>query len=93
MKIQWESRYSKTDDPDNSGRWARVGWLSHKSNDPFKAINIAWIQKYKSANDVDYVYTSHLYIGQGNINKAKSLEEAKKWAEDKLEEMVNDYFI
>ena len=82
--IRWTDRYSGTDKPDDLGRWARVGYLSHKSNDAMKQIQIAWINKLKGK------YITYVYIGSGQFsNNFDNINEAKEYCQ----QAVNDFWI
>jgi hypothetical protein len=84
-KIQWDKRYSKTDYPDDLGRWARVGYLN--SNLDSIRIEIAWIKKHLDC------YISYVNIGIGVYfkNNIKTLEEAKMFCEISLNDFKNKY--
>jgi len=86
VKIKWTERYSGTDKPDNLGRWARVGYLDHKTNDPFKMCQIAWINKL---NDKFFAY---VYIGSGQFkNDFTNIEQAKEYCEKQVANFYEDY--
>lgn len=81
-KIVWDNRYSGTDDSDDLGRWARVGYLDHKSLDPFKREQIAWINK------INGKYTAYVYLGSGKFSNAFDTEEQAK---NYCEQVINDF--
>lgn len=84
-KINWEKRYSLTDETDIQGRWARVGWLKNKSNS--KSLQIAWIKKFFNS------FKAFVYIGSevSYTENFKTLEEAKMFCEISLNRFKNEY--
>lgn len=85
-KIIWISRYSSTDKPDNLGRWARVGYLQHRSKDPFKNCQIAWINKLNNK------YSAYIYLGSGKFKNEFNTEElAKEYCEKTINEFAKEY--
>lgn len=85
-KVQWDKRYSRTDYPDDLGRWARVGYLKHSSNKITKRIEIAWIKKFGEK------YNAYVNIGIGKYSgNFLTLEEAKMFCEISLYEFKNEY--
>lgn len=86
LKIRWEPRYSDTDKPDRLNRWARVGHLEHKSKDPFKSCQIAWICR------TDNTYHAYVYLGRGEFKKGfMSLKQAKSYCEKIVTNFYEEY--
>lgn len=86
MNIIWINRYSQTDEPDEQGRWARVGHLQHRSKDPMKILEIAWIKK------IGERHMAYVDIGRGLFNNnLSSLEEAKKYCAEAIQEFHENY--
>lgn len=86
MKLKWTDRYSGSDKPDEINRWGRVGYLEHISKDKFKMCQIAWIKKQGK------IFMAYIYIGSGRFDKDfKTLEEAKKYCEEIINNFVNEY--
>ncbi len=82
--IRWTDRYSGSDKPDDLGRWARVGYLDHKSKDIMKQCQIAWINKLNGK------YVTYVYIGSGQFrNDFDKLKQAK----DYCQQVVNDFWV
>lgn len=85
-KVIWTKRYSGTNEPDDLGRWARPGYLEHKSKDPFKREQIAWINKLNGK------YTAYVYLGSGKFeNQFSTEEQAKEYCEQVINDFYNDY--
>jgi hypothetical protein len=85
-KIIWTNRYSQTDEMDDLGRWARVGYLEHKSNNLLKRVEIAWIKKHED------IFLCYVYLGSGKFNKEiNNIEDAKQYCEDAINDFYNDY--
>lgn len=84
--IIWVNRYSQTEENDDLGRWARIGYLEHKSKDVFKRVEIAWIKKHEDK------FLVYVYLGSGKFNKElKDLKDAKQYCEDVINDFYNDY--
>lgn len=82
--IIWTDRYSESDLSDKFGRWARVGYLKHKSNDVMKQIQIAWISKIENR------FISRIHIGSNGIsNSFDELDEAKNYCQ----KILNDFSL
>ncbi len=88
IKIIWTDRYSRTDEPDNHNRWARVGYLTHK-DEPLKNMEIAWINKVELKNKTGFF--ANLYIGNNKYSAFDKLEEAKEYCEKELNEFYSNY--
>lgn len=87
IKIKWDNRYSDSDEPDKMGRWARIGYIEHKTKDPTKRIKMSWISK------VNYVYIAYLYLGEGGFKmNFSNLEDAKQYCENTINEFRSEYF-
>jgi len=84
--IIWTTRYSDTDEPDKQGRWARVGYLEHKSRDQFKACQIAWINK------IGDQFSTYVYVGKGEFkNSFTDLDEAKEYCKETIIQFYKNY--
>ncbi len=83
--IEYFNRYSDTDLPDDTGRWARIA--------VYKDIRIAWISKVKVNNKDIFSVTCHFPTMQNDTaNKhkiCKTLDEAKKFISDEWEWFLN----
>ena len=87
-KIIWTERYSGNDKPDDLGRWARVGYLEHKSKDFVKRTEIAWIKKVKEK------YCAYVYLGSGKFSNIHNKEEqAKKYCEQVINDFKENYMF
>lgn len=81
--IEYKSRYSKTDEYDKHGRWARIAY--------FRGIKIAWINKIYIENkniDIFSISCDFPTMGNDTANEHKtlySLEESKEWIEERWE--------
>ena len=78
-EIQYDLRYSKTDEPDSQGRWARVAY--------YKGIEIAWINRTKLLNGWDRF--DIIFFHGLHLESRFSLEEAKDFVEVKLENFLD----
>ena len=71
--IEYQNRYSQTDEPDKQGRWARTA--------TYKNIRIAWISKHLIKGKYTFCVTCHFPTMQDDAaNESKvffSLEDAK----------------
>lgn len=84
--IEYNTRYSTTDEYDKLGRWARLV--------VFRDIRIGWINKHltKEGKDIFFV---NCYFPTRNTDTAtehekfETLEESKKWIEEKWEGFRN----
>ena len=74
-KIEYQDRYSQTDEPDKQGRWARTA--------TYKNIRIAWISKHLIKGKYTFCVTCHFPTMQNDTaNESKvffSLEDAKEF--------------
>lgn len=85
-KIVWTNRYSGSDLPDDLGRWARVGYLDHKSKEWMKRTEIAWIKKVKDK------LCAYVYLGSGKFSNVFDTEEqAKNYCEQVINNFKDDY--
>lgn len=85
-KVIWTKRYSETNENDDLGRWARIGYLEHKSKDALKRQQIAWINK------INGKYTAYIYLGSGRFENQFNTEiQAKKYCEQVINDFYNDY--
>ena len=93
--INYISRYSSTDEPDERGRWARVAYFKNK-------IQIAWISLVtfvdkQGETQKTYLVTCHFPTlcndTANNHYSGKTFEEAKEWLKkewDKFLKIVTD---
>jgi hypothetical protein len=87
MKWIWASRYSDTDEPDEQGRWARVGYLEHRSGEPHLNKEIGWVRMMPKTKE----FVGYVAIGNSVSGKFKTLQEAKDFIELKVKAFVSDY--
>lgn len=80
--IKYIPRYSRTDEPDEQGRWARVAY--------FKDIQIAWISLTQFTDtegnqQKEYLVQCHFPTlpndTANNYHSAQTVDEAKGWLE------------
>jgi hypothetical protein len=90
MKWIWTSRYSETDEPDEYGRWARIGYLEHRSGEPHQNKEIGWVRMIPETKE----FVGYVAIGNhGNRmgGNFKTLQEAKDFIESKVKAFIFDY--
>ena len=79
--IEYYSRYSDSDLPDDEGRWARIA--------VYRNIRIAWIDRIEIEGKVIFSATCHFPTMQNDTaNKHKvcfSLDEAKNFVKERWE--------
>lgn len=84
--FEWIPRYSNTDEPDSSGRWARICI--------YKDLNIAWV-KMVITNSGDRLFTINGNFPvssndmSGIVEHTKTFEEAQKIVEEEFEKFLN----
>lgn len=83
--IEYFSRYSQTDLPDDMGRWARAA--------VYKNIRIAWISRLEINDKVMFGVSCHFPTKQSDMaNEYKlcnSLDEAKHFVKERWEWFLN----
>lgn len=85
-KIVWTDRYSRNDKSDDLGRWARVGYLEHKSKILPRRTEISWIKKVKDK------YCAYVYLGSGKFSNIHDTEEqAKEYCEQTVKDFIKEY--
>jgi hypothetical protein len=84
--ITWHNEYSKTDEPDSMGRWARSAYVGNRKcfiKGKRSYFPIAWIGYV--TGDKGRKYSVTLYFGQiGSGGCFDTLDEAKKSVEDQF---------
>jgi hypothetical protein len=77
--IEYQNRYSQTDEPDKQGRWARTA--------TYKNIRVAWISKHIIQNSETFCVTLHFpTMNNDTANESKvffSLEDAKEFVSER----------
>jgi hypothetical protein len=76
--IKWIERYSFTDEPDEMGRWARMGVVN--------GITICWISKVKDKYCTDMHLPTRLSDSPHEVKVLDTFKEAKEFAYNKLRE-------
>jgi hypothetical protein len=61
--IEYQNRYSQTDEPDEQGRWARTA--------TYKNIKIAWINKHFINENIHFSASCHFPTMQNDTSKRK----------------------
>lgn len=92
VNIIWTNRYSQTDESDDLGRWARVGYLENKTKDPMRMFQIAWINKVEIKGVQKFL--ADLHIGSTKFYKTlDTIDEAKEYCQENLNKFYNDYLL
>lgn len=81
MLIEWMKRYSFTDEPDEMGRWARLGVVNR--------LTFCLISKVKDKYCTDMYIPTRLSDSPHEVQVFDNFEDAKKFACDKLVEFNN----
>lgn len=87
--IEYQNRYSQTDEPDKQGRWARTS--------TYKNIRIAWISKVETArvenNGNIFCVTCHFpTMNNDTANESKvffNLKDAKEFVNERWYWFIN----
>lgn len=74
--IKWIERYSFTDEPDEMGRWARMGTVN--------GITICWISKVQDRYCTNMYLPTRLSDSPHEVQVFKTFKEAKDFAYNKL---------
>lgn len=77
--IEYQNRYSQTDEPDKQGRWARTA--------TYRNIRIAWISRVQTKDKIVFCASCHFPTMQNDTaNESKvffSLEDAKEFVSER----------
>ena len=83
--IEYQNRYSQTDEPDEQGRWARTA--------TYRNIRIAWISKHFIKDKYTFCVNCHFPTMQNDTaNESKvffSLDEAKEFVSERWNFFLN----
>ena len=77
--IEYQNRYSQTDEPDEQGRWARTA--------TYRNIRIAWISRVQTKDKIVFCASCHFPTMQNDTAKESkvffSLEDAKEFVSER----------
>jgi hypothetical protein len=83
-QIQWNKRYSQTDELDEFGRWARVGYISDEPGLMPVSMQFAWIEKGEK-----FPFVMRLNFPYEGPIVFNTLEDAQQMAQAALEHFIN----
>jgi hypothetical protein len=57
VKFRWDERYSSTMQPDDMGRWARIGYVGNPKikEGKYTLFEVAWIKQKEHNNEILFV--------------------------------------
>ena len=83
--IEYKTRYSQTDKPDNLGRWARLA--------VYKGVRIAWISRKETDKGIVFIVSLNFPTMDNDTSNEhkiiKSIDEAKEFVKERWEWFLN----
>lgn len=83
QRLKWEPRYSTTDQPDDSGRWARICY--------YNGLQIGWINRVDNEGTVIFSYKTTFPVSGNDLAIGTGFKYTFQEAKDELEKMWSKF--